>query len=64
MRVTAENHSHFTGILPTWRRVTPVGTLISTPNFPTKVLSVAGHVLVLANGATPFQTVTWYGVDL
>ncbi|MHB1539880.1 MAG: bifunctional YncE family protein/alkaline phosphatase family protein [Steroidobacteraceae bacterium] len=64
VRVTAENYSHFTGILPTWRRVTPVGTLISTPNFPTKVLSNAGHVLVLANGATPFQTVTWYSLDL
>ncbi len=64
VRVTAANRSHYSGILPTWRRVTPVGTIVSTPNFPTRVLSVAGHVLVLANGATPFQTVTWYGLDL
>ena len=64
VRVTARNQARYTGILPTWRRVTPVGTLVSTPNFPTKVLVVAGHVLVLANGATPFQTVTWYGLDL
>ena len=64
VEVTAANRSHFEGILPTWRRVTPVGTLISTPNFPTKVLRIPGHVLVLANGATPFQTVTWYGSDL
>ena len=64
VEVTAANRSHYMGILPTWRRVTPVGTLISTPDFPTKVLSIPGHVLVLANGATPFQTVTWYGLDL
>ena len=62
--VTAANRARYTGILPTWRRVTPVGTVVSTPNFPTQVLSVAGHVLVLANGATAFQTVTWYGPDL
>jgi YVTN family beta-propeller protein len=64
VKITASNASHYAGVLPTWRDVTPVGRLISTPNFPTKVLRVAGHVLVLANGATPFQTVTWYGADL
>lgn len=62
--VTAANRARYTAILPTWRRVTPVGTLAGTPNFPTKVLPVDGHVLVLANGATLFQTVTWYGLDL
>lgn len=62
--VTAANRALYRGVLPTWRRVTPVGVLISTPDFPTKVLPVAGHVLVLANGATPFQTVTWYGRNL
>ena len=62
--VTAANSARYTGILPTWRRVIPVGTLISTPNFPTSVVSAAGHVLVLANGSAPFQTVTWYGLDL
>ncbi|MBU2778837.1 hypothetical protein HAP98_00725, partial [Acidithiobacillus caldus] len=35
MQITAANRSEFTGILPTWRRVTPVGTVVSTPNFPT-----------------------------
>ncbi len=58
--ITAHNHGLYTAVLPTWRRVAPVGTIVSTPNFPTKVLSVGAHVLVLANGATPFQTVTWY----
>ncbi len=62
--VTAANRARYTGILPTWRRVTPVGTLISTPNFPTNVVSSARHVLVLANGSAPFQTVTWYGLTL
>ncbi len=64
VRITGSNRAHYTGVLPTWRRVSPVGTLVSTPNFPTKVLSVGAHILVLANGATPFQTVTWYGPDL
>lgn len=62
--ITRNNRARYTGILPTWRRVRPVGTIVSTPNFPTKVLNVGTHVLVLANGATPFQTVTWYGLDL
>ena len=64
VRVTGTNGARYMGVLPTWRRVSPVGTIVSTPNFPTKVLSVGGHILVLANGATPFQTVTWYGPDL
>ncbi len=64
VRITAGNRAHYTGVLPTWRRVSPVGTIVSTPNFPTKVLSVGRHILVLANGATPFQTVTWYSADL
>ena len=64
IKVTAADRSHYTGVLPTWRQVTPVGTIISTPNFPTNVLTVAGHVLVLANGSTPFQTVTSYSLAL
>ena len=62
--VTAAVRSRYTGVLPTWRRVAPVGTIASTPNFPTRVLSVGGDVLVLANGATPYQTVTWYDRQL
>ena len=62
--VTAAVRSLYTGVLPTWRRVAPVGTIVSTPNFPTRVLGVGAHVLVLANGATPYQTVTWYDRDL
>ena len=64
VRVSAANRARYTGVLPTWRRVAPVGTVISTPNFPTNVVTAAGHVLVLANGSTPFQTVTWYGLHL
>ena len=62
--VTGANRAHYRGVLPTGRQVAPVGTIVSTPNFPTKVLSVGKHVLVLANGATPFQTVTWYSLNL
>jgi DNA-binding beta-propeller fold protein YncE len=62
--VTAANRARYIGVLPTWRRVSPVGTLVSTPNFPTKVLRTGAHVLVLANGSTPFQTVTWYSPRL
>ncbi len=60
VRTTAENRREYTGILPTWRTVTPVGTVVSTPNFPTQVAVAHGQVAVLANGATPFQTITWY----
>ena len=50
-------------ILPTGRFVTPAGMLNGTPNFPT-MLAVQGHqVAVLANGATPFQTLTFYDVQ-
>ena len=62
--VTAAVRSRYIGVLPTWRRVAPVGTIAGTPNFPTRVLSVGNDVLVLANGATPYQTVTWYDRDL
>ena len=62
--VTSSNRARYTAILPTWRRVTPVGQIVSTPNFPTKVIVSGSHVLVLANGATPYQTVTWYSPDL
>ena len=62
--VTAANRANYTAILPTWRRVTPVGSIVSTPNFPTKVIATGGHVLVLTNGATPYQTVTWYSREL
>ena len=62
--VTASVRSRYLGVLPTWRRVAPVGTITSTANFPTRVQSVGAHVLVLANGATPYQTVTWYDRDL
>ena len=62
--VTAANQAQYSSMLPTWRHVSPVGRIISTPNFPTKVLVAGRHILVLANGATPYRTVTWYGRDL
>jgi DNA-binding beta-propeller fold protein YncE len=64
MQITAANRSEFTGILPTWRRVTPVGTVVSTPNFPTQVAVAGDRIGVLANGATPFQTITWFDPHL
>lgn len=56
--------SHVEGILPTWRKVTPVGSVVRTPNFPTKVAVIGTRIAVLANGATPFQTITWYSMGL
>ena len=47
-------------ILPTGRFVTPVGMLNGTPNFPTMLAVQGRQVAVLANGATPFQTLTFY----
>ncbi|UTV81338.1 quinoprotein amine dehydrogenase, beta chain-like protein [Acidithiobacillus sp. YTS05] len=62
--ITPANRAEYTGILPTWRKVTPVGTVMSTPNFPTQLALGPDGVGVLANGATPFQTITWYDYDL
>ncbi len=62
--VTTANQTQYSSVLPTWRRVSPVGRIISTPNFPTNVLVTDRHVLVLANGATPYRTITWYSRDL
>ncbi|WP_291512066.1 bifunctional YncE family protein/alkaline phosphatase family protein [Acidithiobacillus sp.] len=64
VRISAANRDEYTGILPTWRRVTPVGSVVSTPNFPTQVAAAGGQVAVLANGATPFQTITWFDPEL
>lgn len=52
-------------ILPTGRLITPVGTVVGTPNFPTGVaIGPKGVILVLANGATPFETLSTYGPAL
>ncbi|MGC9128501.1 MAG: quinoprotein amine dehydrogenase, beta chain-like protein, partial [Acidithiobacillus sp.] len=64
VQISAANRDEYTGILPTWRRVTPVGSVVSTPNFPTQVAVAGGQVAVLANGATPFQTITWFDPEL
>ncbi|MDG6913119.1 MAG: bifunctional YncE family protein/alkaline phosphatase family protein [Nitrososphaerota archaeon] len=64
VRIRARNRARFVGILPTGRRVTPVGRIVSTPNFPTGVAVSGGRVAVLANGSTPWQTITWYTSDL
>ena len=47
-------------ILPTGRAVAPVGRLNGTPNLPTMLAIRGNQVAVLANGATPFQTLTFY----
>ncbi len=60
VQVTTNNRSRYTAILPTGRKASPVGVINGTPNFPTMVASSDGEVTVLANGATPFQTLTFY----
>ena len=47
-------------VLPTGRIVAPVGKLNGTPNFPVMLVLQGNRVAVLANGATPFQTLTFY----
>ena len=47
-------------VLPTGRALAPVGSLNGTPNLPTMLAVQDGRVAVLANGATPFQTITFY----
>lgn len=60
VQLDAQNKANYTAILPTGRSATPVGTINGTPNFPTMVAAYGDDVAVLANGATPFQTITFY----
>ncbi|MDD2876684.1 MAG: alkaline phosphatase family protein [Acidiphilium sp.] len=46
--------------LPTGRIVSPVGTIVATPNFPTGVVIVGNRIAVLANGATHAQSISLY----
>ncbi len=51
--------------LPTGRWVTPVGTIVGTPNFPTGLaIGGRGRIFVLANGATPFETLSTFSRNL
>lgn len=50
-------------ILPTGRTVAPVGRLNGAPNLPTMLAIHGNQVAVLANGATPFQTLTFYDAE-
>ena len=54
------NRAEYTHILPTGRVTSPVGIINGAPNFATAVLMLDHTVLVLANGATPTQTITLY----
>ncbi len=58
--VTSANLADVTHVLPTGRRVSPVGTLVGTANFVTQVAWTDGGVAVLANGAGPVQDLTYY----
>lgn len=50
-----------TALLPTGRRVTPVGILIGTPNFPTAVQPLGRHhLVVLTNGAARAEDLLVY----
>ena len=62
--IDARNRDLYTHILPTGRRLDPVGMINGTPDFPTAVVPFAHGVAVLANGATPSQTIGLYGSDL
>lgn len=58
--VSGANQEIYSATLPTGRKVTPVGTINGTPNFPTMIAAQGPDIAVLANGATPFQTITLY----
>ena len=49
-----------THVIATGRRITPVGRLAGTANFPTSVVLSHGSAFVLANGATHTQSVARY----
>ena len=44
-------------VLPSGRRLTPVGRLAATPNFPTGVVALDDTLAVIGNGAGPVQTI-------
>ena len=52
-----------THVIATGRRVSPVGRLAATANFPSSVVVGRGAVYVLANGATQSQSVTGFAAD-
>ena len=65
VQLDSQNIANYTAILPTGRIVTPTGAINGTPNFPTMVAAEGDRIAVMANGATPFQTITFYdGKDL
>jgi DNA-binding beta-propeller fold protein YncE len=54
-------HAGPSAVLPTGRRVTPVGRLAPTPNFPTAVATLRRDVVVLTNGAARTEDLLVYG---
>ncbi len=50
-----------THVIATGRRISPIGRLVSTANFPSTVLVAKGSAYVLAEGATRTQSVARYG---
>ena len=54
-------HARPTAALPTGRRVTPVGRLAPTPNFPTAVLAFGRDTVVLTNGAARTEDLLVFG---
>ena len=61
--ISAANQPTYSATLPTGRKVSPVGIINGTPNFPTMISANGKSVAVLANGDTPFQTITLYNSD-
>ncbi len=49
--------------LPSGRQLTPVGTLVATPNFPTGVVAIGDTLAVIGNGAGPAQTIRLFAAS-
>lgn len=65
VRTSRAGRPQFGARLPTGRWVTPAGTIVGTPNFPTGItVGPGGRIFVLANGATPFETLSSFSPDL
>lgn len=58
------DNNDYVHALPSGRKVGPVGTINDTANFPTMVVPYAGGVAVLANGASPSQSIELFGPQL
>ena len=61
LRATLKDLSAVTHVIATGRRISPVGRLAATANFPSSVVLAEGSAFVLSDGASRTQSIVRYG---